>query len=168
MAEAGPRLRPWVTVGPEPRAFCTETNRGLGPVTSKLLASNNFQSRSSFSASGYLREYIRNDPSENSRSQASSRPRSAMAFSASRARSSSSSGAGYGGGAAPPAAAPKKRPPVDPQTGRAFRPDPRSRTFHRTASSLSMRYAEPQAKEWYMAPRWAVANATTMKGRHTP
>ncbi|CAE7734479.1 mask, partial [Symbiodinium sp. CCMP2456] len=179
-----PRI--WVMVPPRAPSFCPETNPGLAPATSKLFYANFLKSRNIYEESHNARSMLRNDPVElfakrtaprkpfvevnTGLNTSLKRPKSAQMSALSRARSASSLDQGTKDDTWPV--------PVDPETGRPARPDPRQRQFYKTRSTLTMGviddvYSNPERKacpEMYMAQRYGVhaAHPVGFPGRYTP
>mmetsp|Transcript_58132 Transcript_58132/g.136317 ORF Transcript_58132/g.136317 Transcript_58132/m.136317 type:complete len:216 (-) Transcript_58132:96-743(-) len=185
MAEVAQR---WVTAQPRPPSFSTESNPGLSSATSKLLYANFMKSSKIYEEARDVRNLLRNDPLDLLAKRTASRPRgvevntglntslkpkrpqSAQQTSLTRARSSGCLDRGMADDSWPV--------PINPETGRPVRPDPRERQFYKTRSTLTMgvvdgifdnpsRKATPQL---YMAQRYGVHAVHPVKfpGRYTP
>lgn len=176
----------WLTVPPQPLSFNPESNPGLAASTSRLFVSNFMKSRNCYEESRDVRTMIRNDPLEVwaklnapaksvdvntglNTSMKPLRPRSAQMTSLTRARSA---------GALPGLKAETWPVPVNPETGRPVRHDPRQRQFYPTGSPLTMGYTEgifanPSRKvgpEVYMSQRYGTrsAQAVSFADRRSP
>eukprot|EP00439_Symbiodinium_sp_Y106_P013671 s3965_g1.t4 len=161
-----PRI--WVMVPPRAPSFCPDTNPGLAPATSKLFYANFLKAELFAKRTAPRKPFVEVNTGLNT---SLKRPKSAQMSALSRARSATSLDQGRTKDDSWPV-------PVDPETGRPVRPDPRQRQFYKTRSTLTMGviddvYSNPERKarpEMYMAQRYGVhaAHPVGFPGRYTP